>query len=288
MEALRTLRVAAVNIDGVLLDDSFSPVLYRLVRRYGGAYTRELEQRLFSQPRLAAARVLLEVTGSAAGEQEIIEEYFAERERYLGVHPVRPLEGAAELLHRLRALGLEVICYGGLDAGHFRRHLGRWAELFTGPRYICTDGFRPGIQEIVRGHFGLGYGQVLFIDDVARFAQRARELDVPFIGRPSGFEHGFQRELMRALGVRHLVRTLGEIDEARLRTLDREAARGTVWRDAPPPAPATGTPQKGSAPGEAAREGSAPGEAAREGSVPGVLAVREAAPVAAGVRGVTA
>ncbi|WRZ87691.1 HAD family phosphatase [Streptomyces sp. NBC_01007] len=272
MEALRTLRAAAVNIDGVLLDDSFSPVLYRLVRRYGGAYTCELEQRLFSQPRLAAARVLLEATGSTLGEQEIIGEYFAERERYLDEHPVRPLDGAAELLHRLRALGLEVVCYGGLDGSHFQRHLGRWAGLFTEPRYLCTDGFRPGIREIVRDRFGLGYGQVLFIDDVARFAQRARELDVPFIGRPSGFEHGFQRELMRGLGVRHLVRGLGEIDEALLRTLDGEAAAGTVWRDAPPTGPAEDAVGEGTAGEGAVGEGARGGGAVVAAGAGGVRA----------------
>lgn len=232
MEPLRTLRLAAVNIDGVLLNDSFSPVLHRLVLKYGGDYTRELEQRLFSQSRLAAARVLLEETGATVSEQEVIGDYFAERECHLSAHPVRTLDGAEELLHRLRALGLDVICYGGLDEDHFRRHLGAWEQLFTAPHYICTNDFRPGIREIVQDHFGLGYHQVLFIDDVARFAGHAKELNVPFVGHPSSFEHGFQRELMRELGVRHLVGGLADIDEQRLRTLDREAGLGTVWQDA--------------------------------------------------------
>jgi hypothetical protein len=231
MEPLRTLRLAAVNIDGVLLNDSFSPVLHRLVLKYGGVYTRELEQRLFSQSRLAAAKVLLEETGAGVSEQEAIADYFAEREHHLRDHPVHTLDGAEELLHRLRGLGLDVICYGGLDETHFHRHLGTWKHLFTAPHYICTDDFRPGIREIVRDRFGLGYHQVLFIDDVARFAGHAKELDVPFVGRPSTFEHGFQRELMRELGVRHLVGRLAEIDEERLRTLDREAGLGTVWQD---------------------------------------------------------
>ncbi|MFF7984376.1 HAD family phosphatase [Streptomyces sp. NPDC007901] len=232
MEALRTLRLAAVNIDGVLLNDSFSPVLHRLVLKYGGTYSRELEQRLFSQSRLAAARVLLEETGAGVSEREAIADYFAERERYLRTHPVHTLDGAEELLHRLRALGLDVVCYGGLDEDHFRRHLGAWEHLFTAPPYICTDAVRPGIREIVQDHFGLDHHQVLFIDDVARFAGHAKELDVPFVGHPSTFEHGFQPELMRELGVRHLVGGLAEIDEELLRTLDREAGLGTVWQDA--------------------------------------------------------
>ncbi|MEU9449105.1 HAD family phosphatase [Streptomyces sp. NPDC048277] len=235
MEPLRTLRLAAVNIDGVLLNDSFSPVLHRLVLRYGGEYTRDLEQRLFSQPRLAAARVLLEETGAGVGEQQAVDDYFAERERYLRTHPVHTLDGAEELLHRLRALGLDLVCYGGLDENHFRRHLGAWEHLFTAPGYICTNDVRPGIREIVQDHFGLDYHQVLFIDDVARFAGHAKELNVPFVGHPSTFEHGHQRELMRELGVRHLVGRLAEIDEERLRTLDREAGLGTVWDEAGAP-----------------------------------------------------
>ncbi|MEV7323535.1 HAD family phosphatase [Streptomyces sp. NPDC093970] len=232
MEQLRTLRLAAVNIDGVLLNDSFSPVLHRLVLKYGGEYTRELEQRLFSQSRLAAARVLLAETGAEVSEQEAIADYFAERERYLRDRPVHTLDGAGELLHRLRAAGLDVVCYGGLDEDHFHRHLGPWKELFTAPHYICTDGFRPGIREITEDHFGLDRHQVLFVDDVARFAGHARELDVPFVGHPSTFEHGFQRQLMRELGVRHLVGGLAEIDDERLRTLDREAGLDVFWHDA--------------------------------------------------------
>jgi hypothetical protein len=54
---------------------------------------------------------------------------------------------------------------------------------------------------------------------------------VPFVGSPSDFEHGFQREAMRAVGVRHLVRSPAEIGVDLLRTLDAEAADGTCWQD---------------------------------------------------------
>lgn len=231
LPALRTLRLAAVNIDGVLLNDSFSPVIHRFVVGRGLAYTSEVEQMFFSRSRLTAARMFVEMTGGTATEEEVIEAYFAERQAYLRAHPVQVADGAVALLHRLRALGLDVVCYGGLDEGHFDRHLGPWSACFTEPRYICTDGFRPGIQEII-GRFGLTGRQVLFIDDVATFAERARELDVPFIGHPSPFPHGFQRTLMREAGVRHLTRTLSAIDEPMVRALDRDAANGTVWRRA--------------------------------------------------------
>jgi hypothetical protein len=91
------------------------------------------------------------------------------------------------------------------------------------------------VREIVRDHFGLGHQEVLFIDDVARVAERAKELDVPFIGHPSDFEHSFQRTLMQRAGVRHLVRSLYDIDAALLRTIDGESARGACWRDVSEP-----------------------------------------------------
>lgn len=235
---LSTLRLAAVNIDGVLLNDTFSPVIHRFLTRRGVGYTADLEREIFSQPQLVAAGVLARAIGSAAPPQKIIEEFFEERERYVRTHPEVPLDGAAGLVRRLRALGLDVVCYGGLREAHFERHLGSWASLFSEPRYVCTNDFRPGIREIVRDRFGLAYHQALFIDDVARVAEHAKELGVPFIGHPSDFEHGFQRQMMRAAGVRHIVASPHDIDERLLRILDREAAEGTVWQHSGSPAAA--------------------------------------------------
>ncbi|MER5399792.1 HAD family phosphatase [Streptomyces sp. NPDC002599] len=225
---LQTLRLAAVNIDGVLLSDTFSPVIHRFVTAYGVAYTAELERAVLSQPRDVAARALARATGARGGVGQTVRAYFAERERYLREHPVRVNEGALELVGRLRGLGLEVVCYGGLGQGHFERHLGSWRACFTAPGYICTDGFRPGIKEIARC-FGLGLAQVLFVDDAARFAEHARQARAPFIGHPSAFRHGFQRRAMREIGVRHLVDRLDAVDEALLRTVDAEAGRDGVW-----------------------------------------------------------
>ncbi|MGW2657265.1 HAD family phosphatase [Streptomyces sp. NPDC001478] len=227
---LCTLRLAAVNIDGVLLNDTFSPVLHQLVVEWGGTYTADLERRLLSQTQAVAARAAAEATGIRATEEELVRAYFAARERYVERHPVQLLDGAVWLLERLQGMGLDLVCYGGLGASHFERHLGERASWFTAPRYICTNDFRPGIREIVEGVFGLRREQVLFIDDAASFAARARELDVPFIGHPSAFEHGFQPALMRETGARHVVGSLHEIDEDLLRRLDHEAAEGTVWR----------------------------------------------------------
>ncbi|MBB4893968.1 beta-phosphoglucomutase-like phosphatase (HAD superfamily) [Streptomyces olivoverticillatus] len=229
---LRRIRLAAVNIDGVLLNDTFSPVIHHFVTSRGGRYTADIERAVFSQPQLIAAKALGEAAGVDWTPQQVLETYFEERAAHLRRDPVRLLDGAVELLHRLRALGLRTVCYGGLDASHFTRFLGEHADLFDGPGYVCTNDFRPGVAEITEDVFGLRPDEALFVDDVARVAEAARDLGVAFIGHPSGFPHGFQREAMRAAGVRHLAGSLSEIDEALLRRVDEEAVAGTVWASA--------------------------------------------------------
>lgn len=217
----RHLRLIAVNIDGVLLNDTFSPVIHRFVAARGGVYTADLERAVLSQPQLRAAGVL-----ARPGErpEEVVEAYFREREEYLRIHPVRLLNGAGELLERLRATGTPLVCYGGLGPSHFDRHLAPYAHYFDKPRYVCTDGFRPGIREIAEDVFGLRCDQVLFIDDVARVAEAARALGAAFIGHPTDYEHSFQRDLMREAGARHMVGSLDAVDEKLLRIVDAEAA----------------------------------------------------------------
>ncbi|NNJ08453.1 HAD family phosphatase, partial [Streptomyces sp. PKU-MA01144] len=55
---LRQLRLAALNIDGVLLNDTFSPVIHRFIVSRGGAYTAEVERRVFSQPQHVASEYM--------------------------------------------------------------------------------------------------------------------------------------------------------------------------------------------------------------------------------------
>ncbi|MFI9628921.1 HAD family phosphatase [Streptomyces sp. NPDC052042] len=279
----RQIRLVALNIDGVLLNDTFSPVIHGFLTRRGATYTADVERRIFSQPRHIAAREIAAVLGlelgpgrgggqcpasgsdSGAGSvsgsgspsgsssgpgagtptgprtgtilspgsspDDVLAAYFEERAEFLDAHPVRVTPGAIELVRRARALGLETVCYGGLEKGHFDRFLGEFAGLFDGPGYICTDAFRPGIHEIATEFFGLEHDQVLVVDDVARVAEAAKSLNMPFIGHPSSFEHSFQRQLMREVGTRHIVGSLDAIDDRLLRTLDEEAAAGTVWRD---------------------------------------------------------
>lgn len=223
------LRLAALNIDGVLLNDTFSPVIRRFIVGRGGQYTAELERAVFSQPQhIAGQNMAAAIPGDLTGPQALAA-YFEERDAYVTQHPVVVMDGAIELVERLRALGLRTVCYGGLPAAHFERFLGEHADLFDGPGYVCTNDFRPGIREITTEIFGLWYDEAVFVDDVARVAEAARELGVAFIGHPTSYEHSHQPRLMREAGVRYLVDSLDAIDERMLRDVDAEVARGQFW-----------------------------------------------------------
>ncbi|MER7898967.1 HAD family phosphatase [Streptomyces sp. NPDC096046] len=230
---LRHLRLAALNIDGVLLNDTFSPVIHRFVVSRGGQYTAEVERHVFSQPQHLASAYLARAVPVPMTGPQALRAYFSERDAYLREHPVRVVDGAIDLVRRVRSLGLRTVCYGGLGREHFDRFLGSWAHLFDGPGYVCTNDVRPGIREIAEDVFGLAPDQVLFVDDVARVAESARKLGVPFIGCPSTFERSFQHRMMSEVGVRHIATSLASLDDAMLRVVDGEAAAGTVWAGAP-------------------------------------------------------
>ncbi|HSX98587.1 MAG TPA: HAD family phosphatase, partial [Streptomyces sp.] len=111
---LRHLRAAAVNIDGVMLNDTFSPVIHHFIVSRGGVHTAELERRIFSQRQSEAARVLAEAAGVAWSPEKVLEVYFRERAEYLERHGVRILDGALAMVGLLRSSGLRTVCYGGL------------------------------------------------------------------------------------------------------------------------------------------------------------------------------
>ncbi|MEU5580104.1 HAD family phosphatase [Streptomyces huasconensis] len=223
LKPLAHLRLAAVNIDGVMLEDTFSPVIHHFLVSRGCAYTADIERSIFSQPRAIAGRLLAEAIGGTMTGAEALAAYFEERAAYVAAHPVRVSDGAVELLRRLRAAGLSTVCYGGLAKDHFDACLGEYADLFDGPGYLCTDAFRPGLREIA-AEFGLAHDRVLVLDDVARVGEEAGRLGMPFVGHPSSFEHSFQRELMWEAGVRHVVDSLHSVDAELLGVLDKEAA----------------------------------------------------------------
>ncbi|CAM5431305.1 HAD family phosphatase [Streptomyces badius] len=227
-----SLRLAALNIDGVLLNDTFSPVIHQFVVSRGGTYSAALERSVFSQSQhIAGQRLAAAVGGGMTGEAALAA-YFEERAAHVGRHPVTITPGTHRLLLRLRSAGLHTVCYGGLGKEHFDRHLGRYAHLFDGPGYVSTNDIRPGLREITEDVFGLRPAQALFVDDVARVAEEARALGTAFVGHPSAFAHSHQRTLMREAGVRHMVDRLDALDDGLLHRIDQEMSTGTFWSPA--------------------------------------------------------
>jgi len=224
MSALTTLKAAAVDIDGVLAADTFSPVIRQLVEAYGGTYDRDIERNVFSQNRQAAARYLLDRLGLSVPEDAFIAEYFERRAAWIAANGGGLNPGVGPFLDVLAQGDLRLVCYGGLAAPHFERELGAWAARFE--TYVCTNEFRPGVVEITRDVLRLPPREVLFFDDVARVAEAARALGCAFVGVPSPFPWGFQRTDMEAAGVDYRLHSLSEWTVALQTEVDRRAAGG--------------------------------------------------------------
>lgn len=226
---MKKLKVAALDLDGVLLKDTFSPVIRSLIEAEGFAYTRDVERSVFSRPRAHSAAYLIQKFELKLTPQDIATRYFAAREDYVRKHGGGPMEGVRDFLDRLRGLGLQLVSYGGLDRDYFRREMREYLSFFPEDRdYFCTDAVRPGITEIA-SWVRRPRDEIVFIDDVAWFAEQAKALSVPFIGLPSSESFSFQRRDMLSLPVKCLVSSLGEITADLLRRVDDDAARGACW-----------------------------------------------------------
>lgn len=222
---MKTIKLIAVDIDGILLKDTFSPVLHNFVLKFGTEYTRDLERNLFSRPQQEAARYLSKLVGH--GSATLLEKYFEERQQYLKSNDGGLNEGVPELLELLSHLKVRLVYYGGLPEEEFIDRFQNYQHYFE--RYICTNHFRPGIQEITKDFYGLEFHQVLFIDDVNTVAEVAKINNVPFIGIPSNFPWGFQRQDMIATKVKYLLNSVKEIDLELLERIDAEASVETIW-----------------------------------------------------------
>ena len=227
MKTLTTLKAAAVDIDGVLVADTFSPVIKLLVEEFGGTYDREIERHVFSQNRTAAARYLLDRLGLDQSVEDFVALYFRTRDQWIATHGGGLNPDAGRFLDVLEQSGLRLVCYGGLPRSHFEKELGPWAPRFE--TYVCTNDFRPGVTEIVRDVLHLQPSEVLFFDDVSRVGEAARSLGCPFVGVPAPWPWGYQRADMQTLGVPVVLSALLEVTPQQVTKLDELASRG-YWR----------------------------------------------------------
>ena len=236
---LKTIKMVALDIDGVLLEDTFSPVICHMVENvWGGEYTKEIERNVFSQKREIGGTFLMEkfnLYNRYKSWKELFSEgYFPARDEYLKRSdvPKGKVEGFEIFLKTVKPLDLKLVSYGGLEKEHFYISLTESEQkYFDDDKYICTNDFRPGVEEIIKKIYNYDYKEVLFIDDIARVGEVAKGKGVPFIGIPSHFSKSFQREAMLEFGVKHIYNSIKDVNEGILRMIDEEAAAGNLWSD---------------------------------------------------------
>jgi phosphoglycolate phosphatase-like HAD superfamily hydrolase len=224
---MKNIKLIACDIDGVLLEDTFSPVLRNLASKFGNEYTRELERNVFSRPRNEAGKYMMKEFNIEDG-RFLYDSFFEEREKYLKEHHSGVIEGVPAFLEFASSLDVCLICYGGLAEELILEEFKQYMHYFE--RYVCTDSFRPGIKEIVKDIYQLDYNQALFIDDVNTFAEAAKANNVPFIGIPSSFPWGFQKQDMISTKVEYILNSVKEIDLVLLEKIDEEISAGTLWK----------------------------------------------------------
>lgn len=224
---MKTLKLVAFDIDGVLLKDTFSPVIKLLVEKFGGTYNRDIERNIFSQKREEAAEYLINLFKLDLSTDELIKIYFKEREEFINRNGSGFNQGLDYLLKLIESLNLLIICYGGLPETYYRKEMKQYTEYFT--MYVCTNDFRPGIKEITTEIYNLKYNEALFIDDVNMVAEAAKSLNVPFIGMPSSNTWGYQKKDMVKTGVKYLINSLNEINLNMIKRIDYDASTGNQW-----------------------------------------------------------
>jgi phosphoglycolate phosphatase-like HAD superfamily hydrolase len=223
---MKTIKLIAIDMDGVLLEDTFSPIIRNFVSKYSLEYTRELEGNIFSRSQKEAAEYLAKIL--SIDSNTLLKGYFEERDQYLKTHGCNVNEGVPELLELLTTLDVRLIYYGGLSEAKISDDFQKYRHYFD--RYICTNDFRPGIKEITKDIYRLEFNQVLFIDDVNIVAEVAKINNVPFIGIPSNFSWGFQRQDMIATKVKYLLNSVKEIDIELLDRIDYDTLIGAIWK----------------------------------------------------------
>jgi phosphoglycolate phosphatase-like HAD superfamily hydrolase len=227
---LQKIRLVALDSDGVMLNDTYSPVIERFVNKHGGQYTAAVERGVWGSPQLAAGQNMALACKLPWSGKETIDAFFEERAEYLKEHPVEVTEGAEELLATLRSAGVRVTCYGGRNREYsFDKFLGHLAEYFDPETpYVDVNDFRPGTKEIIK-QFGYEADEVLFVDDINRVAEVTKVLGAGFIGVPASLPHNFQRAEMEATGVHYTVDDIRHINLELLQKADEELAAGTLW-----------------------------------------------------------
>lgn len=218
---MQNIKFIAVDIDGVILEDTFSPVLRQLILKYGGIYSQDIERNVFSKNQKKAASYIIDKLNLNISAPELIAEYFVERDLYLATHAGGLMSGALDMLAILASFNLPMICYGGLERSQLHSDFSLCDCFFQD--YICTNDFRPGVAEIIT-QASVRPNQILFIDDVNTVAETCKILGGAFIGVPPQHSWGWQKKDMESSGVTYYVSCLEEITNELLIEVDNDTS----------------------------------------------------------------
>ncbi|EOD67103.1 HAD family hydrolase [Amycolatopsis vancoresmycina] len=239
MTRFEKLRVVALDCDGVLIDDTYLAMIARFVTGYGGVYDAAAERDVIGLRDIVVAEKVTALCGLDQPAEETLKQLWAARQEYLAEHPIRVAEGARDCLAALAKLPVRLVCYGGRTREHtFDHYLGDFVDLLD-PEvpYVSINEHRPGVDHIARTVFGVGFDEIVFVDDVSRVAEDARAHGAGFVGFPSSPAHARQRDFMASCGVRHFAASLGELTPELLAIVDGELATSTHWARRGVPAP---------------------------------------------------
>lgn len=230
MTILSNLKVIALDTNGVLTNDVYSPSIKSFIESHGGEYTSDIERLVFGSPHAAGGHIMSVICGLPWTAEETIHAYLAEQKKSLESTPAMLSSGVRQLLETLSATGVSVTSYGGSPKSvSFDPYLSDYERFFDSRYpYLNIGAFRPGMKEVART-FGCQFDEIVFVDDLNRVAEISRALGAGFVGFPGAV---YQRQQMRDLAVPYIVDSLSGIDEALLLEIDAKLAAGAFWPSA--------------------------------------------------------
>ncbi|MDG2961518.1 HAD family hydrolase [Exercitatus varius] len=228
---LKKIKLFAIDSDGVVLNDTYSPAIKIFVESLGVEYTPLIERSVWGSPQITAGHNLALACKLPYSGEKVIKDFFRIREQYIKDHPVEVHAGIESTLELLNSTGAKLTCYGGRNKEYsFDRFLTPYAKYFDKDKpYIDINAFRPGVFEIVKEEFKLNFDEVVFIDDINRVAEVCKALNTGFIGVPASMPHNFQREEMMNTGVKFMVNKFTDITKDIIHQVDRSLSNSSLW-----------------------------------------------------------
>ena len=228
MKQFKKIRLIALDVDGVLLNDTYSPAIKSFVESHGGVYTPELERQVWGSPHIAGGHNMALACKLPWSAQKTIEEFFSHHAEYLKNNPINVLPGVEQFLKLLNQYNVVITSYGGRTKEYiFDKHMSHLTKYFDKNKpYIDTNSIRPGVSEICKDIFDYNYDEVLFIDDINRMAEVAKHFGAGFIGTPVT---DFQTQQMNDTGVKYIAASISDITENVLNDIDCKLKEKSLW-----------------------------------------------------------